>query len=236
MKLVSVNVGLPREVKWHGRIVTTGIFKEPVAGRVALRKLNLDGDRQADLTDELATLRCENSGASLAADSGENAKLAQDQHLHVYGLVVTNQASVPFLAIEASAVALDAKYHVFFMFEPPGVFHRDQELPGIVMHGHLLRSGGAPNPEISHRSLLAGKGLLLRNRIPFLALRDKGVSKSLPNEQRESDSRCPVLLAFVPQLIFRELCGEIFLRGLLGVFFPHLARLPGKLVYTTSTN
>ena len=50
MKLVSVNVGLPREVTWHGRIVTTGIFKEPVDGRVGLRKLNLDGDRQADLT------------------------------------------------------------------------------------------------------------------------------------------------------------------------------------------
>lgn len=50
MKLASVNVGLPREVTWHGRIVTTGIFKEPVAGRVALRTLNLDGDRQADLT------------------------------------------------------------------------------------------------------------------------------------------------------------------------------------------
>jgi len=72
MKLVSVNTGLPREVSWHspsselrragppgragpprragGRIVTTAIFKEPVAGRVALRKLNLDGDCQADLT------------------------------------------------------------------------------------------------------------------------------------------------------------------------------------------
>src|SRR5579862_2947121 len=50
MKLVSVNVGLPREVTWHGRPVTTGIYKEPVARRVALRKLNLDGDRQADLT------------------------------------------------------------------------------------------------------------------------------------------------------------------------------------------
>jgi MOSC domain-containing protein YiiM len=50
MKLVSVNTGLPREVSWHGRIVTTGIFKGPVKGRVALRKLNLDGDRQADLT------------------------------------------------------------------------------------------------------------------------------------------------------------------------------------------
>jgi MOSC domain-containing protein YiiM len=50
MKLVSVNTGLPREVSWHGRIVTTAIFKEPTGGRVALRKLNLDGDRQADLT------------------------------------------------------------------------------------------------------------------------------------------------------------------------------------------
>jgi MOSC domain-containing protein YiiM len=50
MKLVSVNTGMPREVIWHGRTVTTAIFKEPVKGRVALRKLNLDGDRQADLT------------------------------------------------------------------------------------------------------------------------------------------------------------------------------------------
>jgi MOSC domain-containing protein YiiM len=50
MKLISVNTGLPREVTWHGRSVTTGIFKQPVQGRVNLRKLNLDGDRQADLT------------------------------------------------------------------------------------------------------------------------------------------------------------------------------------------
>jgi len=49
MKLISVNVGLPREVPWHETRVTTGIFKQPVSGRVALRKLNLDGDRQADL-------------------------------------------------------------------------------------------------------------------------------------------------------------------------------------------
>jgi MOSC domain-containing protein YiiM len=49
MKLISVSVGLPREVPWHNTRVTTGIFKQPVSGRVALRKLNLDGDRQADL-------------------------------------------------------------------------------------------------------------------------------------------------------------------------------------------
>jgi MOSC domain-containing protein YiiM len=50
MKLISVNTGLPREVIWHGINVTTGIFKHPVEDRVAVRKLNLDGDRQADLT------------------------------------------------------------------------------------------------------------------------------------------------------------------------------------------
>jgi MOSC domain-containing protein YiiM len=49
-KLISVNVGLPREVAANGKRVTTGIFKEPVEGRVNLRRLNLDGDRQADLS------------------------------------------------------------------------------------------------------------------------------------------------------------------------------------------
>ena len=50
LRLVSLNVGRPRHVNWHGRDVTTGIFKHPVEGRVALKKLNLDGDRQADLS------------------------------------------------------------------------------------------------------------------------------------------------------------------------------------------
>jgi MOSC domain-containing protein YiiM len=49
MRILSINVGLPREVEWKGKTVTTGIFKEPVQGRIALRTLNLDGDRQADL-------------------------------------------------------------------------------------------------------------------------------------------------------------------------------------------
>jgi MOSC domain-containing protein YiiM len=48
-RVVSVNVGLPRTVRWKGRDVTTGIFKQPVEGRVPVRRLNLDGDRQADL-------------------------------------------------------------------------------------------------------------------------------------------------------------------------------------------
>jgi MOSC domain-containing protein YiiM len=50
INLVSVNCGLPRQVVWHGMNVTTGIYKEPVKGRVSLHTLNLDGDGQADLS------------------------------------------------------------------------------------------------------------------------------------------------------------------------------------------
>jgi len=50
MKLVSLNVGRPREVESAGRTVSTSIFKSPIAGRVAVRRLNVDGDQQADLS------------------------------------------------------------------------------------------------------------------------------------------------------------------------------------------
>jgi MOSC domain-containing protein YiiM len=49
MRVLSVNVGLPREVAWRGNLVRTGIYKEPVAAAVRIRRLNLDGDRRADL-------------------------------------------------------------------------------------------------------------------------------------------------------------------------------------------
>jgi MOSC domain-containing protein YiiM len=48
MKLLSINIGLPRDVVWRGGTVSTGIFKSPVRGRLFLRTTNLDGDRQAD--------------------------------------------------------------------------------------------------------------------------------------------------------------------------------------------
>lgn len=48
MRLVSVNVSDVRVVEWRGKAVETGIFKEPVSGRVTIRGVNLDGDRQAD--------------------------------------------------------------------------------------------------------------------------------------------------------------------------------------------
>ena len=77
MKLISINVGLPREIVHQGRAVSTGIFKEPVAGPVFLRQLNLAGDRQADLrvhggADKAAYLYPFEHYAFWAAETGRN--------------------------------------------------------------------------------------------------------------------------------------------------------------------
>jgi len=50
VKIISINVGLPREASWNGKVVSTSIFKTPVNHGVQLRSLNLDGDEQADLS------------------------------------------------------------------------------------------------------------------------------------------------------------------------------------------
>ena len=47
--LISVNVGMPKDVPWQGKTVFTGVFKDPVAGPRRVRKLNVDGDGQGDL-------------------------------------------------------------------------------------------------------------------------------------------------------------------------------------------
>jgi MOSC domain-containing protein YiiM len=48
-RLLSVNVGLPRDVTWNGKTVRTAVWKSPVAGRRMVRKRDIDGDAQADL-------------------------------------------------------------------------------------------------------------------------------------------------------------------------------------------
>ena len=50
MKLSSINVGLPRDIEWKGKMVRTSIFKAPVQGRVRVAQLNLEGDQQSDLS------------------------------------------------------------------------------------------------------------------------------------------------------------------------------------------
>lgn len=49
MHIVSIQVGRPRQIEWKGERITTSIFKQPAAGRVRVRALNLEGDAQADL-------------------------------------------------------------------------------------------------------------------------------------------------------------------------------------------
>ncbi len=49
MKIISLNVSLPKVVEFKGKKVSTGIYNEPIEGRVKVRTLNLDGDKQADL-------------------------------------------------------------------------------------------------------------------------------------------------------------------------------------------
>ena len=50
MNVISINAGLPRNVEWRGQIVQTSIFKDPIAGTVKVRRLNIDGDQQSDLS------------------------------------------------------------------------------------------------------------------------------------------------------------------------------------------
>ena len=50
MQVLSINVGLPRELEWRGQRVRTSIFKEPAARRVRIERLNIEGDRQSDLS------------------------------------------------------------------------------------------------------------------------------------------------------------------------------------------
>jgi MOSC domain-containing protein YiiM len=50
MKLLSISVGLPRDIEWRGKTVRTSIFKSPVPGPARVRRLNIDGDQQSDLT------------------------------------------------------------------------------------------------------------------------------------------------------------------------------------------
>jgi hypothetical protein len=48
-RLLSVNVGLPRDIEWQGRTVHTAVWKAPIQGRRMVRRLNVDGDGQGDL-------------------------------------------------------------------------------------------------------------------------------------------------------------------------------------------
>jgi hypothetical protein len=54
-RLLSVNVSLPRDIAWQGKIVRTAVWKAPVQGPCAVRRLNIDGDGQGDLSTAAGT-------------------------------------------------------------------------------------------------------------------------------------------------------------------------------------
>ena len=125
MKLVSLNVARPRLTLYQGVTLNTGIFKQPVSGSVPLRKLNLDGDRQADLrvhggpnkavygypSEHYDFWRCELPGTELPWGMfGENFTTAglKEDDLHVGDLfqigsaiVMVRQPRVPCLKLAA---------------------------------------------------------------------------------------------------------------------------------------
>src|SRR5205823_10943636 len=78
-KLLSINVGLPREIEWKRKVVRTSIFKEPVTGRIRVTRLNVNGDQQSDLTVHEESIRrftlihqnvtCSGAGSFLARTS-----------------------------------------------------------------------------------------------------------------------------------------------------------------------
>jgi MOSC domain-containing protein YiiM len=72
MKLISVNRGLPRQITWNGMNVTTSIYKAPVIGRVALRTMNLDGDKQSDL--KVHGARCQVQSRLLLSGCAANCR------------------------------------------------------------------------------------------------------------------------------------------------------------------
>jgi hypothetical protein len=99
-------------------------------------------------------------GGSLAAYSGEEAKFAENQDRDVYRLIVADQMS---RALGTCRISFDAEDYVCFILPAAAVLYGDQKLPGIVMHGHVFRCGGAPNPEIAKGSFLTGERLFLRH-------------------------------------------------------------------------
>jgi MOSC domain-containing protein YiiM len=108
MKLLSVNVGLPREVKWDGRMIRTSIFKTPVAGRVVVGKINLNGDQQSDLTVHAGELAAGDPIELMAHD--ENRVTVAD----IVELYHTDAAKQDFLHSVSELAALPDNWRAYF--------------------------------------------------------------------------------------------------------------------------
>ena len=99
MKLISLNVALPRIVEYDGGPVATGIFKEPVAGPVTIRRLNLEGDRQATRI----TVEIQAGGRSLVRVTDDGLGMSRDDALLCLERhAVTAQSVAPVPSVRVS--------------------------------------------------------------------------------------------------------------------------------------
>ena len=109
MKLVSVNTGYPQEVTWHGRVVTTAIYKQSVDGRIALRKLNLDGSLRIGAL-KLMNVRSTQLRVDVKAQNGlvnvnpVSARLYQGS---INGSLSVNAQATPSIAIIQNLNGID---------------------------------------------------------------------------------------------------------------------------------
>ena len=111
-KVISVNVGLPKELVSGDRSITTGIIKTPISGPVRVRTLNLDGDRQADLTvhggvDKALYLYPSEHYEFWQQELGEKLPWAAfGENLTVAGLLETNVSVGDQLGIGTAVIAI----------------------------------------------------------------------------------------------------------------------------------
>ena len=157
MKLISVNVGKPRLALYNGATINTSIFKEPVSGPVHLRKLNLDGDRQADLSvhggpfkavyaypsEHYEFWRQELPGTALPwGKFGENftSEGLSERELHIGDRLQIGTATIMVRQPRVPCYKLAAKFHrddilARFLRSGKSGFYFSVELEGIVTAG-----------------------------------------------------------------------------------------------------
>jgi len=157
VKLISLNVGKPRLALYNGATINTSIFKEPVSGPVHLRKLNLDGDRQADLSvhggpfkavyaypsEHYEFWRQELPGTALPwGKFGENftSEGLSERELHIGDRLQIGTATIMVRQPRVPCYKLAAKFHrddilARFLRSGKSGFYFSVELEGIVTAG-----------------------------------------------------------------------------------------------------
>ncbi|MBZ5681747.1 MAG: gamma-glutamyl-gamma-aminobutyrate hydrolase family protein [Acidobacteriia bacterium] len=114
MKLLSLNVARPRLAVYNGTTINTGIFKQPVSGPVRLRTLNLDGDRQADLS--------VHGGPNKASMDKFAVNSLHGQGIDALAKPLTVEAKAPDGAIEAVSMKTAPAYLLGVQWHPEWKF------------------------------------------------------------------------------------------------------------------